>query len=678
MATTQPGRTHTATSQDAHAGGFLSAQEVRERYGIDLITAEVLRHGLFQLTQQMVRQMTRTSTAPIMRDYRDCTFQVHQVTEAGVENVATSEGCLQQAFGGQNAANLMLDEYKADNLRPGDVIFMNDAYRGAIHTSDVNLLRPVFYQGKMVYLMHDVTHLTDMGGPVPCGFAVAATNVWEEPPRLGPTLLYADDVPVRSTWNFLLEDTRTPDHIHGDLLALYGALVTGERLLLKMIERYGLDVVRAAGLYALDWAERRMRTGLLRIPDGKYTASDFNDDDGFAPQPVEFTATIIKKGDAAEIDFSGTQRQPVGASKTAWVDAARCIAAVKFYADPESPWNGGAQRPFHVLLPPGSAVCALPPASVSSHMDTGCRVVNVLTQALAKAVPERAMACDCGTIGAWFAHGVDGRADRAGTPFAALLIPGGAWGATAEVDGCTGTMAALGNVLLPIVEFLERENPFIIWELNLTMDSAGAGEHRGGLGGYITFEALQEMTATVCFDRSRTGAPGVNGGGTGMPSFAVRLKKQGNGTPPTISGITPAQHLVPMFGIFDADGRPNPIEGRFGLGCESQLTKFTLKLAKGDIVRSYIGGGGGWGDPLCRPVEKVLRDVRGQLTSMGFARAAYGVVIDPASIEVDEPATRALRHELASKRARGEWRVPIAHYPDWPRTNGDMSIFRSL
>src|SRR5687768_14691083 len=216
------------------ASGFLSAQEVRGRYGIDLVTAEVLRRGLLQLTQQMLRQMTRTSTAPIMRDYRDCTFQIHQMTDAGVENVATSEGCLQQAFGGQNAANLMLDEYRAESLKPGDVIFMNDAYRGAIHTSDVNLLRPVFHEGELVYLLHDVAHLTDVGGPVACGFAVAATNTWEEPPRLGPTLLYANDVPVRSTWNFLLEDTRVPDHVHGDLLALYGALVSGERLLTAM------------------------------------------------------------------------------------------------------------------------------------------------------------------------------------------------------------------------------------------------------------------------------------------------------------------------------------------------------------------------------------------------------------------------------------------------------------
>jgi N-methylhydantoinase B len=163
-----------------------------------------------------------------------------------------------------------------------------------------------------------------------------------------------------------------------------------------------------------------------------------------------------------------------------------------------------------------------------------------------------------------------------------------------------------------------------------------------------------------------------------MPSFSVRIKKEGKGTPPTVSGITPAQYLVPMFGIFDEQGRPNPVEGRFGLGCESQLTKFTIKLAKGDVIRSYIGGGGGWGDPLRRPVEKVLQDVRGQLTSVGFARAAYGVVIDPASLKVDQAGTRELRRELAGKRERAEWRVPVAHYPNWPRTSADMSIFRSL
>ncbi len=96
------------------------------------------------------------------------------------------------------------------------------------------------------------------------------------------------------------------------------------------------------------------------------------------------------------------------------------------------------------------------------------------------------------------------------------------------------------------------------------------------------------------------------------------------------------------------------------------------------LIRSYICGGGGWGDPLRRPIEKVLQDVRGQLTSVALARAAYGVVIYPVTLKVDEPATRDLRHEFAGRRARAEWQVPVAHHPNWPRTSADMSIFRSL
>jgi N-methylhydantoinase B len=309
-------------------------------------------------------------------------------------------------------------------------------------------------------------------------------------------------------------------------------------------------------------------------------------------------------------------------------------------------------------------------------MDTGCRVVNLISQALATAVPERSIGCDCGTIGPWMTQGIDERPSRAGQPFAALLIPGGAWGATSRADGCTGTMAAIGNVLLAIFEFLERENPFIIWELQIAMDSGGAGEFRGGLGGYLTFEALQDMTATVCFDRTRKGAPGANGGGAGMPGFAVRVRKDGAGMPPTASGVTPAEYLRPLFGIFDEQGRPEPVNGRFGLGCESQLTKLTFGLKKGDVVRGYVGGGGGWGDPLRRPVEKVLADVRGEWTSPTFARAAYGVVVDPAKLAVDDAATRELRRSLAAERERGEWQVPVAHHPNWPLRKSDMKAYR--
>jgi N-methylhydantoinase B len=92
-------------------------------------------------------------------------------------------------------------------------------------------------------------------------------------------------------------------------------------------------------------------------------------------------------------------------------------------------------------------------------------------------------------------------------------------------------------------------------------------------------------------------------------------------------------------------------------GAERELTaKVTMTpMRRGDVFIHEQPGPGGWGDPLDRDPERVLRDVRNDLVSLEAARADYGVVIDPAALAVDAAATRRLR---AEQRAARGWREP--------------------
>jgi N-methylhydantoinase B len=72
-----------------------------------------------------------------------------------------------------------------------------------------------------------------------------------------------------------------------------------------------------------------------------------------------------------------------------------------------------------------------------------------------------------------------------------------------------------------------------------------------------------------------------------------------------------------------------------------------VPLEPGDVIRIVGAGAGGWGNPLERPVELVLKDVRCGFLSPVKARAEYGVVIRDGV--VDEKATTALRAELAPR-----------------------------
>ena len=151
------------------------------------------------------------------------------------------------------------------------------------------------------------------------------------------------------------------------------------------------------------------------------------------------------------------------------------------------------------------------------------------------------------------------------------------------------------------------------------------------------------------------------GGGRGMPGFAWVIPAF---DPSESLDVLDLRRAKPLCGIFDADGRPDPEGHHDGAGDGLQSGKFSaFALRAGDGLRIMLGGGGGWGDPLVRPTASVLRDVRNELVSVEFAELAYGVII--AEGAVDHRATVERRRQLAGRRDRAEWRVPVACPPNW-------------
>jgi N-methylhydantoinase B len=438
------------------------------------VELDILRYGLTEVAREMLDSLMRSAFSPVCRDILDCTSAIHMRTDDGWETVALWEGCMQHAFTAPHIANFVMDEWDIDSMQPGDVIFVNDPWRGTIHQSDVNLLRPVFVDGRVEFLLHSTSHLVDLGGAIPGGFSNGTQTHFEEQLKLPPTLLYANDVPVRPLFNFILENNRVPQLVLGDLRALHGCLVVGERQLQDLIARGGLEKVRAAGRFAIEATEASMRRGIASIPDGDYTAEDFLDEDGVTDEPIPVNVTVKVRGDSMEIDFSGSGRQPLGNCGTAWCEASRCIEAVKLMVDPSTPVNSGTLRPIETLLPSGSVVQVLPPSSCSNHADIGARGINVVTQALSQAMDE-AFACDTGTAVVVSLGGIDTRPGHEGTPWGAFALAGGGWGGTWKDDGVSFCVIPIGNCRTSVQEHVEIESPLVIVQHEMVIDTAGPG-----------------------------------------------------------------------------------------------------------------------------------------------------------------------------------------------------------
>jgi N-methylhydantoinase B len=629
------------------------------KHDFPVLQLETIRYALIEISHDMNEALLRGAFSSAVRDFMDCTTVVHMRVSHGYETVASWEGCTHHAFTSQPIVNFVMAEWNEERLEDGDVIVVNDPWRGSLHQSDINLLRPVIFDGRVEFIMHSTAHLIDLGGATAGNSGMAAVTHFEEAMKIPPTLIHANDVPVKSTFNAILENVRLPAEDLGDLRALTGCLRIGERRLRELCDRYGLEAVRAAGEFSLDSTERSMRAAIRDVPDGDYSAEDYLDDDGVENRRLLVRGTIRVRGDAMEIDYSGTSRQPLGPVGTAWVESTRWEIGIKQLLDPLPPVNGGTMRPFDAVLPAGSAVCVLPPTSVGNHQDMGFRIVNLAVQALGQAIPDRAIACDTGTGACLVCSGIDDRPGKGDQGWGIVCVPAGGWGATWMNDAVTMTASSIGDIRSAVHEHTEAEAPIVVWQHEIMPDSAGAGRFRGGFGSVYTVQALAETSVTVVTDRLRTGAPGTAGGGAGMPGAVWLIP---GFDPKTDLDVLDLRHCKPLCGLLDAQGRPDPAAATD----EESLQTGKLSgivLQPGDGIRIVCGGGGGWGDPLERDVDAVRSDVWNELYSPELARDLYGVVIGDEGI--DAQATAALRRELAAARAAGEWEVPVASSPNW-------------
>jgi N-methylhydantoinase B len=656
---------------------FRSARDIEDEYGIDIATAETIRWGLIEATRHMSSALQRSSFSNTSREILDMAVGIHMISDEGTELVAVTEGCTHFAFTQQHMTNMVIDEWGLDNLGPGDALFSNDSFRGSIHFSDVNLFRPFFWEGEPLFIFTDAAHVLDSGGGVQGGFYDLAETYFQEGIRVPPTLILSGDQPVRSTINLLLENARTPMQNLGDFRALFGTLKIGDERMTRLLERYGVEQVKAATRYALDLAERRIRRAIVSIPDGTYEAEEHMDDDGTGGDPVLIRASARVHGDSVEMDYSGSSRQSQGAHTTCWEEMNRCLIGPKMMLDPNHPMNAGAMRPFHVTAPPGSVVMGLPPTSQSGHNEIATKATSLMVNLFGQMLPDRAIATDSGTSGVNGIGGIDNRAGRKGLPFGGIMAAGGAWGGTPWNDGISFNLSPIFNLQDNIIELFERDNPVLIRSRNLMIDSAGVGEHRSGFSNCSQLEVLPDQDTvflTLMRDSGRFLREGMGGGGAAMPAYLYKVERREDGTIRSWNGVVPLSDLEPLVGIFDENGAPDPEDGTWQTPTDVKSHKLSgYAIHGGEVWYTINPTGAGYGDPLKRDPDLVRLDVWNEKITPGFAARAYGVAVDAEGSAVDDKETETLRKELDRKREAGEWSPPVAVYRPWPATWDDLA-----
>lgn len=637
----------------------LSDEQFQERYSCDRFTASVLSSRFRYIVKHMCTHLVTNAFSVILRDWYDFSAILCGPPELDYPMSAVSDSLMIFSGSMSEGVRNSVKEFGPENLRPGDVLVCNDPIRVGTHPNDVCFTRPIFREDRIVGFVAIQPHMMDVGGIVPAGFSANKHNVYENGLVIPPMLFWRDDKPLKPAFNLLFDNARFGDVMLPDMMSIFADLKLGERLVLESIDRYGLDAYLGAVRYATDVTADSMYDALLEMPDGVYEGEDMIDCDA-VDADEEYTIRVKVKvaGPRIEVDLSGSSRQARSCINCGWLDVKTSVATcLKFLLEPHEPFTSGAFRHVDIVLPHGSICSALPPdGAIMLYWEGASAVFIAILRALADALGPRAIAGDFASAMTHNANGLR----RDGTPWASSAVCGGEigpWGATSAGDGENSLGIALANTIAPPVESVEQDAPLVMLRREVAMDSGGAGQNRGGAATRKdTLWLGQSDQYSYAVHVKKPSGAGVFGGRDGTPG-AIWMWHGDQLEGPQYVGTDPdsLKQADPICGLLDPETHAlDPEHGQyFHFGRQP-----FWRSAPNTITRYQTNAGGGWGDPLTRDPDWVLRDVRNEYVSPEAARDRYGVVIiggdpdtDPEAMRVDEAATTKLREELGARRA---------------------------
>lgn len=592
---------------------------------INAVTFEVIRNRLVAITEEMRIALQSVSGSPTVTEASD--FFTGLFTPDGsvasmgfqVAYQATVCGTMVKHINGRPELN----------VRDGDMFIGNDPYIGALHQNDVQMVGPIFADGRVVAWAGVEAHETDVGGMDFASWSPKARNVYQEGFRI-PCVKLVDRGEAREdVIEMILTASRLPSVLGLDIRAFIATLNVARSRVTDLVTRYGAEIVTQAMRQMIESSETRLRARLLELPDGEFHGSDYIEHDGHNNVLYKVDVHLTKKGSELTLDFSGSSPQAPG-----FINATRAglVGGVTGALMPtlayDIQWNQGILAPVRIVAPDGLICTAQFPSPVGAATVEAIWVVaNATMLALNKmlaASPKyafRVQGLSQGTMATFNMGGMN----QFGEPFGLHLmdpISGGS-GAYASKDGVNSGGPITSPVsMIPDVEQNEQVVPLFYLYRRLSRDTGGPGKFRGGRSGELALTLGGIERADVLIMTHGAEVPNSRGLGGGWPGSTVRQTMGWN--------AQKDGHL--QQGNWQVFG-PKP-----GL----------MQMTNRDVFAVSWHGGGGWGDPIEREIDAVVADVASGAVSTDAAREIYGVVIDDG--RADRAATEACRNSIREKR----------------------------
>ena len=582
---------------------------------IDPITLSVVRGALETAQREMTTTLEKTARSSVFNlahDYSNALFDHMPEMILQGQDIPIHLGSLMPAM-------KAVAEYYGDDIHEGDVIYHNDPVFMGSHILDCCMYKPVFYEGELVFWTVCKGHVTDIGGPVPAGYNPDAKEIYAEGLRIPPIKIWEKGVKRTDVINLIHSNMRSRRNQEGDLNAQYGACSVGERNMIALLDKYGVETVRAAIEELKNMADNHMRTLISSIPDGQYHGEAVLEDSGHGLGDLTISADIEITDSNVHIKITSPPQVPYFINSYAGNSMSGVLLGLMMFAQVDPPYNEGLYRCVTVDLGEHGTLCnAKEPAP---HVNCTTTPMETLTDAVRMAfeaaAPDRVIA-SWGHASGINISGIDPTTgEQYVTMILASIISGA--GATQQMDGwhACGPLCCFGALSSGDIELLEYQYPILIHKYGLAEDSGGAGKHRGGCGTVWEVEPLGHDMTVVAFGEGRE-YPTMGAAGAEQISPELKLGRL---------------EIVHEDGVTD-------------LYKQNTVTQ----ISPGERARNTNPGGGGYGNSFERDIAAVLKDVRERIISIEAAKLEYGVVVDPKTLQVDERQTAALREQQKQQK----------------------------
>ncbi len=485
----------------------------------DPIELELFKNLFVSISEEMGAVLERTSLSPNIKERKDFScalFNKKGDTFAQGSHIPVHLGAMPLS---------VQSSLKHINFEEGDVVILNDPYKGGTHLPDVTCITPVFIDNKLCFFAANRAHHSDIGGMSP-GSMPLATEIFQEGLIIPPIKLVKRGNLDQDLFNFILANVRTPEERKGDLLAQVASNNKGKTRLKQTVEKYGLNKISRYASLIQDYTEKILRRTILGIPDGKYEFTDYMDDDGISEKPVPIRVKITISRDKAVIDFSRSSRQVKGGiNANSAVTYSAVLYVFRSLVEEDIPFNTGLLRSLKIIAPKGTVINAeYPSATAGGNVETSQRIVDVLLGALHQAVPLKIPAASSGTMNNVTFGGFDPKR-KAG--FAYYETIGGGMGAGFEYHGLSGVHTHMTNSLNTPIEAMENYLPLYIQKYSLRPSSGGKGRYKGGDGIIREYKFSVPTQISIISERRKVSPYGLQGGGSGKKGINMLIRSDG-------------------------------------------------------------------------------------------------------------------------------------------------------